>query len=158
MRKIAWLTLALVAAAPLVAQDASMTEEKFLELVRSNVQKDKVAIIGSAMNFTAEEAGKFWPIYKEYESELATVGDQRLALIKDYAANFMTMTDEKAGELAGKAIDIEQKRFDLKKQCFNKLASDISPVIAARFLQVENQLNLVLDLKIAQQIPLIEKP
>ena len=158
MRKIAWLTLALVAAAPLAAQDASMTEEKFLELVRSNVQKDKVAIIGSAMNFTAEEAGKFWPIYKEYESELATVGDQRLALIKDYAANFMTMTDEKAGELAGKAIDIEQKRFDLKKQCFNKLASDISPVIAARFLQVENQLNLVLDLKIAQQIPLIEKP
>jgi hypothetical protein len=135
-----------------------MTEEELIEFVRSDLQKDKVAIIGAAMNFTADEAGKFWPIYKQYESALAGVGDARLALIKDYAANFLSMTDDKAGELAAQAIGIEEKRFALKKDCFEKISAGVSPVIGARFLQVENQLNLLLDLQIAQQLPLIEKP
>ena len=161
MKQIAWITFALVAlivALPLAAQETPMTEEELIALVRSDLQKDKVAIIGAAMSFSAEEAGKFWPIYKEYESSLATVGDKRLTLIKDYAANFMSMTDDKAGELARTAMEIEQKRFDLKKQCFEKLATGVSPVIAARFLQVENQLNLIVDLQIAQELPLIERP
>lgn len=161
MKQIAWLTFALVAlvlASPLAAQDTPMTEDELIELVRSDLQKDKVAIIGAAMNFSADEAGKFWPIYKEYESALAKVGDARLALIKDYAENFESMTDEKATDIAHQAMKIEQQRFDLKKECFEKLSAGVSPVTAARFLQVENQLNLLLDLQIAQEIPLIEKP
>jgi hypothetical protein len=161
MRKLTLCSLVLavlLSTAPMVAQEAPTTEDELIELVRSDIQKDKVAIIGSAMDFSSDEAGKFWPIYKEYESALAAVGDQRVALIKDYAANFTSMTDEKAGQLAQQAMELEQKRFELKKQCFEKLSEGVSPVVAARFLQVENQLNLLLDLQVAQQVPLIEKP
>lgn len=160
MRKTGIFVLALMlvmAAASAIAQEP-MTEEEVIELIRGDLQKDKVAIIGAAMNFSADEASAFWPIYKNYEGELGKVGDQRLALIKDYAANFMTMTDDKAKELAEKAMDIEQQRFALKKKCFDELAKGVSPIIAARFLQVENQLNTILDLQIAQEIPLIQKP
>jgi hypothetical protein len=161
MKKLAFWALALTVlfvAVPAMAQQDQMTEEEIIELVRSNIQKDKVAIIGAAMNFSADEAGEFWPIYKGYEAELAKVSDQRVALIKDFAANYMTMTDAKAKELGETAMGIEKQRMKLKHDCFEKLAAEMSPVIATRFLQVENQLNMLLDLQLAQQLPLIEKP
>ena len=161
MKKTAFWALALTAllvSLPAMSQEEPMTEDEIIGLFRSDIQKDKVAIIGAAMDFSSEEAGKFWPIYKGYETELAKVGDQRLALIKDFAANFTSMTDDKAKELAEKAMEIEKQRMKLKHDCFEKISSEISPVLGARFLQVENQLNLLLDLQLAQQTPLIEKP
>jgi len=154
----AFALTALLVAVPAIAQAEPMTEDQLIELIRSDIQKDKVAIIGAAMDFSSQEAGKFWPIYEGYEAELATVGDLRVALIKDYAASFESMTDDKAKELAGKAMEFEKKRMKLKHTCFEKISSEISPIIAARFLQVENQLNLLLDLQLAEEIPLIEKP
>jgi len=154
----AFALTALLAAVPAIAQAEPMTEDQLIELIRSDIQKDKVAIIGAAMDFSSQEAGKFWPIYEGYEVELAKVGDLRVALIKDFAANFDSMTDDKAKELAGKAMEFEKQRMKLKHTCFEKIASEISPVIGARFLQVENQLNLLLDLQLAEEIPLIEKP
>jgi hypothetical protein len=149
---------ALLAVAPAIVQAEPMPDDQLIELLRSDIKKDKVAIIGAAMDFSSQEAGKFWPIYEGYETELAKVGDQRVALLKDYFANFESMTDDKAKELAGKAMEIEKQRMKLKHTCFEKISSEISPIIAARFLQVENQLNLLLDLQLAEEIPLIEKP
>ena len=68
------------------------------------------------------------------------------------------MTDAKAKKLAEQAMSIEKERMKLKHACYEKLASSISPVVAARFLQVEGQLNLLLDLQLAEEMPLIEKP
>ena len=150
--------IALFAAVPAVAQAEPMTEDQLIELIRSDIEKEKVAIIGAPMNFNSQEAGKFWSIYEGYEAELAKVGDQRVALLKDYADNFESMTDDKAKELAEKAMAFEKQRMKLKHTCFEKLSSEVSPIIAARFLQVENQLNLLLDLQLAEEIPLIEKP
>ncbi len=39
-----------------------------------------------------------------------------------------------------------------------KVAKDLDPVTAARFVQVENTLNLLIDLQLAGEIPLFEKP
>jgi hypothetical protein len=110
------------------------------------------------MQSTADEAAMFWPIYEEYEAERSEIGDQRMALIMDYADHFQTMTDEKAAELGATALGLEEARTALKKKYFQKLQAEMSPVTAARFLQVENQLTMVLDLQIASQVPLISKP
>ena len=99
----------------------------------------------------------FWPIYKEYETALTAVGVKRVSLIKEFINNFEMMTDEKAKGLARQAMDIEKERMKLKHACYKKLASEISPIVGARFLQVEGQLNLLLDLQIAEEMPLIEK-
>jgi hypothetical protein len=149
---------AMVVAAPAVAQEPVDNSEQMIELVRTDIQKQRVAIIGDAMQFTADEAAMFWPIYEEYEAERSEIGDQRMALIMDYADHFQTMTDEKAAELGATALGLEEARTALKKKYFQKLQAEMSPVTAARFLQVENQLTMVLDLQIASQVPLISKP
>ena len=68
------------------------------------------------------------------------------------------MTDEKAGELARKALDLEVQRTALKKKYFERVEKAMSSVIAARFLQAENQINMLLDLELASELPLIQKP
>lgn len=154
----AMVLTALLVAVPAAAQEEAMTDEQLIELVRSNIKKDRVAIIGAAMDFDSDEAAKFWPIYKDYEAKTSKIGDQRVALIHEYADSLESMTDGKAKALAMKAMDIETRRMKLKHECVEKLSSEISPIVAARFLQIESQLTMLLDLQIAQDMPLIGKP
>jgi hypothetical protein len=130
--------------------------ERYVELARSDLKKDRIRLVGEAMDFSAEEAAAFWPIYKDYEEEFSELGDERLILIGDYAAHYWEMTDDKAKELTSRALAFEEQRTALKRKYVERVATAISPVVAARFLQVEGQINTLLDLQISQQLPLIE--
>ena len=127
----------------------------YIELLRSDVQKSKAQIMGEVMHFDADDATKFWPIYKEFQSELAKLGDTLSALIKKYAENYESMTDEIADQLANQLLDIERDRTDLKRKYYQRFKVALDPITAARFLQVENQLERVVDLQIAAQLPVI---
>src|SRR5258707_11396386 len=68
----------------------------YVELLRSDLRAQKVAVITEVMQFTEAEDAKFWPVYREYETELAKINDDRMALIKDYALSFEALTDATA--------------------------------------------------------------
>ena len=131
-------------------------QEAYIELLRSDVKTKKVAIITEVMQFTNEEANAFWPVYREYEFELTKIGDGRLELIKDYAQNYETMTDEKAKELIQKALKLEGRRTKLKRKYFRKFDKVLPSKTVAKFFQLENQINLLIDLQIASELPLIK--
>ena len=129
--------------------------ENVIESIRIDAKREKVAVVGENMNFTAERVAKFWPIYKGYEAEFTKVGDTFLGVIKDYAANYEIMTDDKASEFANELLRLQQVRPDLRKKYVGRLAKELSPMIAARFLQVDNRINLLIDLELASRVPLI---
>jgi hypothetical protein len=126
----------------------------YTELLRSDLRSQHVAIITEVMGFTEAEDAKFWPVYREYEADLAKINDDRMALIKDYAANYEKLTDDVADKLARRALDLEAKRGALKSTYYDKFKTALSPKTAARFIQVENQILLLLDLQIAASLPL----
>jgi hypothetical protein len=128
----------------------------YVELLRSDVRFERVAIITEMMQFTEEEDEKFWPVYREYETALSKVNDDRLALIKDYAAAYGNITDEVADRLARGALDLEARRHALKVQYYDRFKSVLSPKTAAKFLQVENQILLIIDLQIAASLPVVQ--
>ena len=66
------------------------------------------------------------------------------------------MTDDKARELAKKSFDLEEKKTGLKRKYFKKFAKAIAAKKAARFFQIENQINTALDLQVAASVPLIK--
>jgi hypothetical protein len=141
-------------AAPTDPRDANL--RAYVELLRSDLRTEKVAVITEMMQFTEDEDAKFWPVYRQYEADLAKINDDRIALIKDYAVNFDQITDAVADRLALGALDLEARRQTLKANTYNKLKTVISPKTAARFLQVENQILLLLDLQIAASLPIVE--
>lgn len=141
-------------AAPDVTRETNL--RAYTELLRSDVRQEKIAIITGVMQFTEAEDAKFWPVYREYEAELAKINDDRIAGIKQYAATFNAMTDATADQLAHAALDLEARRHALKMKYYDRFKSALSAKTAARFLQVENQLLLLLDLQIAASLPIIQ--
>jgi hypothetical protein len=79
-----------------------------------------------------------------------------VALIKLYSDSYGSMTDQVATKLANGALDLDAKRNDLKRQYFQKFSQTLNPRIGARFLQIENQLEKIIDLQIASSLPVIE--
>ena len=60
----------------------AFSQEQYLELLRSDLKKEKVAILTEAMEFTPSQSETFWPIYREYDLKLSKIGDRRIAAIK----------------------------------------------------------------------------
>jgi hypothetical protein len=153
------VTLALsIGARPASAQSAADTRESNLraysELLRSDLRAQKVAVITEVMEFTEAEDAAFWPIYREYETELAKINDDRMALIRDYAQAYDTLTDATADRLAKGALDLDARRQALTARYYERFKSAITPKTAARFIQVEHQILLLLDLQIAASLPI----
>jgi hypothetical protein len=108
------------------------------------------------MQLDADHAAKFWPIYKEFEGEYTKIGDGIVGLIKRYSQNYDNMTDQVADQLATRVLDLEQERNALKRKYYQRFKQAIDSFVAARFLQVENQLERVIDLQVASELPVIE--
>ncbi len=130
--------------------------DAYIELLRSDARTQKVAVVAEALQLTDEESTAFWPVHREYELELSKIIDDRIELIKNYAQNYDNLTNEKAKELARKVFALEKRRTKLKKKYFKKFEKALSAIIAAKFIQVESQINLLIDLQIASELPLIK--
>jgi hypothetical protein len=155
------LALLIVSAAPAHMQSKQAADDEaislnlsaYAELLRSDVRTQKVAIITEVMGFTDAEDKAFWPIYRDYDAEMAKLGDERVELIADYAKAFDTITDDVADKLAAKAMDLQTRRNAALGKCYQRVKAALSPRTALRFLQVEHQLQLVIDLQIAASLP-----
>ena len=130
--------------------------DAYVNLLREDVQKQKVAITSQLMQLSPEQAAIFWPIYNEYAKELSALGDLRLRAIKEYAANYSSLSDEKATELAKMRFEYEERLLAVKKKYFEKLSKALTLKLAARFFQIENQLLDVIDLQVASNLPVIQ--
>jgi hypothetical protein len=128
----------------------------YVELLRADVRGQKVAILTEMMDFTEEEDAKFWPIYREYDVDLSKINDDRVTLIEEYAKNYEQMTDAVADRIARGALDLEGRRHALKQKYYDRLEQALSAKTAARFLQVEGQLLMILDLQISAALPVVK--
>jgi hypothetical protein len=172
-----WLVLPLLVATPACAQERSTTGSTesvvrasdreptrqtddrdlnlraYAELLRKDMKMQRAAIITEIMQFSDAEAATFWPLFRQYDTELTKVADGRVDIIDDYIQSYNDITDAKAELLMGKAFDLEAQRAQIKKKHFNIMKAALGAKTAARFFQVENQMQHVIDLQIAASLP-----
>jgi hypothetical protein len=129
----------------------------YFEVLRSDFNAGKIRALNQVMKLTVAEADKFWPIYRDYEKEIATVGDRKLALIREFIVLHKagTLDDNNSRDLAEKWLANVQDRLDLWKKYHQQISDAVSPVRAAQFLQVENQMAIFVDLNIASEMPVV---
>jgi len=150
------LTLALIALQLVAFSSASFAQEQFIELLRSDLQADKVAILTVSMDLNEEQSNVFWPIYRAYQLELNKLGDRRLELLRRYAKVYDALTDEDAKTLVKTMFKLEEDQTKLKKKVYGQVAKALSPAIGARFIQAEQQMQLLVQLGIAAELPLVQ--
>jgi len=131
--------------------------EADIDLLRKDVRQAKAEIMGSVMVLSADDAAKFWPIYNEYDAELARLNDQRVQNIKEYARAFDQMTNEKADELIQKSLAYQNQRANLLAKTYERVKQAVGAITAARFAQVENRLLLIIDLQIVSALPVVSQ-
>jgi uncharacterized protein YpiB (UPF0302 family) len=136
--------------------EESISNSEF-ELLRSDIRTKKMTMIAERMEFSGKEADAFWPIYRQYEVELAAINDKRVAVLKDYLRSHKTLDDAKAKEIAQGVFDVDQKTLDLRKKYFKEMSGAVSPKTAARFLQIERRIQQLVDVQIASEFPEIKK-
>src|SRR5206468_4188446 len=103
----------------------------YAELLRSDLRKSKANVMGQVMELDASQAAAFWPIYKQFESEFAKIGDRGVSLVEKYTNNYDQMTNELADRLATDLLMIDQQRNDLKRQYYQKFKKALDPITAA---------------------------
>jgi hypothetical protein len=136
--------------------DKDLNIRAYIELLRSDVRSQATAIVQEIMQLSESDGDKFWPIYREYELELSKQGDKRFELIKQYADKYESMTDESADKIVQVMFELEQARTELKKRYYERIKTALSAITAARFVQVNNQILMLIDLQIASSLPVVK--
>jgi predicted negative regulator of RcsB-dependent stress response len=127
--------------------------KEYIKLLRADVRSQKSAVMSAVMQLDPDEAAKFWPIYRDYDAELTKVNDLRVANIEEYSRTYNQLTDAKADELIHNAMEYQKQRADLLAKYYDRVKQEMGAITAARFVQVEHQLLLIIDLQIASSLP-----
>lgn len=150
---IALLLIAMIAL-PAFAQEEQPADN--MDIVRDALRAQKKVLIAENMDLTEAEAKVFWPVYEEYQTAMKPIADRRIKLIEDYAANFLSLTDEMATKLLAEAMAVQKERMKLDETFLPKFQKVLPPVKVARYYQLENKIRAVVDYDLAAEIPLAE--
>jgi Spy/CpxP family protein refolding chaperone len=147
---------ALVLSGSAWAQSAFAGNEAFLQLLKSDIQKETTDIINRSMELSAKDAAAFWPLYNEYDEALDQLADSRIKLIKEYSSIYGNVSDEQASRLGKKWIDLLAEREQLRGKYYGKFADVLTPAQAFKVMQIERRLELLIDMQIAKELPMLQ--
>jgi hypothetical protein len=130
--------------------------DQAIDALRKDVRAGKADILGKTMALDSTQAAVFWPIYKQYEAEAQALGNERVAIIQDLAEHWNSLDDAKAKGLLDRQMAFEEKRLALTKKYKDEMLKVLPAKTVARFLQVDSRLNKLVDLSVANEIPLVQ--
>jgi hypothetical protein len=138
-------------------QSKALNTETYIEMLRMDFKAQKQQIIKEGIQLDEKQSAAFWPIYREYNTAQTKLGDQKLAIIQDYYRDFVAMTDAKVDGLAHRVMELDNQRLALREKYYDILKKALPTVLVVRFFQLENQIQLITDLQIASNLPIIEE-
>jgi hypothetical protein len=126
-----------------------------IEMLRADIRAQRKEITAQNMTLTADEATKFWPIFDQYRKEAIKPNDARWALIKDYAANYDTMTDAQAQNYINKANAIDDQLLGLRMKYVPIFEKVISSKKTALWYQIDRRIDLLINIQLSARIPMV---
>ena len=130
--------------------------EQEIKLLRQDLRMEKKKIVAATMELTEAEALKFWPVYDAYTLETIKLNDTLQALVKEYAQNYETLTDEKAASLTKRTLDLDDAATKLRFKYVPLFKKVVSAKKTARFMQIDRRLGLLVNIQVASGLPLVQ--
>ena len=143
-------------AAPAPKVSADQLADDSVQLMRQDIRSQRKKIVAANLPLTEAEAVKFWPVYDRYVVEHSKIYDTRYALIKEYAQNYKTLSDEQADSLIKNWTATEEQMAQLRLKWMPEFKKVISPKKTAMFYQIDRRLGLMVELQLSSQIPLVK--
>jgi len=138
-------------------QGSMETHKEEIELTRAAIKVQKKQIVAKNMQLTSVEKDKFWTVYRDYQNKIDSVNDRRTKLITDYADNLKngSLTDEIALGMLNEFLSYERMRLITKQSFVDKFKEVLPSRKVARFFQIENKMDAIINFDLARQIPLV---
>ncbi len=133
----------------------AQTENDYLEMSREVLKVEKKAAIADVMQLTEIESQPFWNLYNDFQAKLYTIQNKRIAIIKDFAENYESLSNDQADELLVNHLKYQTELLKLKKSYYKKFKKILPAGKAARFFQAENKIETLIDAQLALDIPMM---
>ncbi|HXM61092.1 MAG TPA: hypothetical protein VN950_09545 [Terriglobales bacterium] len=130
--------------------------DKDIEMLRADLRAQRKQIMAQNMTLTADEATKFWPIYDQYRQAAIKANDERWAVLKDYAANYDTMTDAQAEDYIKRANAVDEQLLALRMRYVPMFEKVISAKKTALCYQIDRRIDLLINLQLSSVIPMVD--
>jgi hypothetical protein len=146
--------IALCLASPALSQDKPADN---MQILKDKLRADKKLVVAAHMELTESEAKDFWPVYEEYQKDLAAINQRSIKLLDGYADAYMakSLTDEKAKVMIDELVAIEQAEGGLQASYVPKLSKVLPATKTARFFQIENKIRAAGKYELATKVPLV---
>ena len=141
--------------APAASASSRTISDEEIQIMRSDVRDHRKKLTAANMTLTGDEAAKFWPIYDQYIQETIKVNDLRWALIKEYASNYSTMSDQLAQDYMTKSSDVDQQLIALRMKYVPIFQKVLSTKKTAQWYQVDRRLELLISTQMGSLIPVV---
>ena len=128
-----------------------------VSLLRQDLRSKKKQLIASNLQLTDAESTKFWPVYDQYSADSAKLGDQKYALIKEYAQGFGKLTNEQALSLIQRSLALDEQTAQLRSKYVPIINKVLPGTKTATFFQMDRRISELIDLQLADQIPLVQE-
>ena len=140
-------------AAPAIAQDQAQWTA--IQKLQADVRNDRQALVAENLPLNEGEARAFWPVYQQYAAELAKTSERKASLIAAFAANYDSMDDTKAGAFMKDYLAMEEDRVRVRKKYAEQSSKVLGAQKAARWMHIETKLDAIINLGLANEIPLV---
>jgi len=150
---IAFAAFAALGATEATLAQATNTRDD-TELLISQIQTDKRAIVLSTLQLTDPQVQAFTPIYDEYQREMKDLMTRGSEIINKFAANYGAMTDDAAKDIMKDFFKLRDDRNAVLEKYSKRMQKALPPTKVLQWLQVENKLNALLDVEAAASIPI----
>ncbi|MBF4484476.1 MULTISPECIES: hypothetical protein [unclassified Flavobacterium] len=149
------LSLILIMAIAWFSSYAQSSFKEDVDVLQSVYGKSKSNLVKQYMNLSDTQSVAFTKVYDSYETERKALGQTKFQLINDYAANYATLTDAKADELAKGTLKNHLAYEKLYSKTYNQAKKAVGAINAAKFLQLEVYLQTIIRAEILESIPFI---
>jgi len=155
MKKIFLLLVFVVTAGGYAQSSSSLSDD--VAMIQDIYGKSKSDLVKQYMNLLEPQASAFQKVYDEYEIERKVLGQKKMQIIKDYADNYANLDDAKAAELTEANLKNTADFDKLLSKTFGKVKKAAGGRNAAKFVQLEQYLQVTIKAEIQNSIPFIDE-
>jgi hypothetical protein len=127
-----------------------------LTLLRRDIRSIKKQIIAANLTLTDSEAPKFWQVYEQYSGETNKINETRSAIVKEYAEDYGTLTDDQADNLIRRWLDTDIEQTKLRQRYVAIFRKVLPGKKAATFFQLDRRISTMIDVQLTSQLPLAQ--
>jgi hypothetical protein len=137
-----------------LAESAGLSNEA--QVLISQIQTDKRAIVLSTLQLTDPQVAAFTPLYDEFQADNKKVMERGIEMLNKFASNYGSMTDDAAKDILKDWFNLREDRNEVVEKYAKKMAKVLPATKVLQWVQVENKLNTLLDVQAASVIPLAQ--